>query len=129
MAVITVDVVPQHLTLLDDEYVVEFVSGESVPFGSDGELAVVRAPDGTTRVRRAGAGAGERERWVAFYSGGTAHGLDTPGMTVSVVAPLSAAGCPIFVASTATADLVLVPLTQRQLAVDALTAAGHTVAD
>ncbi|RXZ72916.1 ACT domain-containing protein [Agromyces albus] len=127
MAVITVDVVPQHLALLDGEYAVEPVSGESVPIGSDYELAVVRAPDGTTRVRRASET--DRERWLAFYSGGTAHGLETPGMTVSVIAPLSAAGCPIFVASTATADLVLVPLTHRQLAVDALIAAGHTVAD
>lgn len=127
MAVITVDVVPQHLALLDDEYVVELVSGEAVPLGSGGEVAVVRAPDGTTRVRRARET--DSERWLAFYSGGSAHGLDTPGMTVSVVAPLSAAGCPIFVASTATADLVLVPLAQRRLAVDALVGAGHTVAD
>lgn len=65
--------------------------------------------------------------WVALYTGGTAHDLETTGMTVALIAPLSAAGIPIFVTSTLSADLVLVPTESVERAETALRTAGHIV--
>lgn len=119
---ISIGVVPQTLRLLDGEFVIEaFVSSSA----DQSALVMTHAPDGSTQVRTAQPT--DSEKWVAFFSGDTAHDLDTPGMTVSVVAPLSAAGCAVFVASTATADIVLVPTAARERAIGALRDAGHTV--
>ena len=60
--------------------------------------------------------------------GDTAHGLDLPGMLAALLEPLAAAAVPVFVASTFHADLVLVPESDTGRAVEALRAAGHTVA-
>lgn len=67
--------------------------------------------------------------WIGLYTGGTSHDLDTVGMTVSLIAPLSVAGIPIFVASTMSADLVFVPAPSFEVAVSSLVAAGHSVVD
>lgn len=124
-ATVTIAVVAQRLRVLPGRLVVEAVPREEASAAQGTWTVLVGAPEGLTRVREAAPG--DDECWVALYSDGTAHDLDTPGMTVSVLAPLAAAGCPVFVASTAAADLVLVPADDLPRAVAALRAAGHTV--
>ena len=126
MASLTIQIVPQQIVLLEGEYKIEHTPAGVEAVGEHGDLMVARSPEGTTRVRRAEPD--ERDRWLAFYSGGSAHGLDEPGMTVSIAAPLSASGCSIFVVSTAVADVVLVPSAQLDTASAALRSVGHVVA-
>lgn len=124
---IAVTVVPQHLELLPGSFVIEQPAADStVSAAEEGWTVVTNSREGVTRVRPAREGESV-DRWVAFYSGGTAHGLDVPGMTVSLLAPLSAASCALYVASTAVADLVFVPQGDQDLAVSALSEAGHIV--
>lgn len=118
-----------RLVLLDAEYRLEHVphAGAGVP-DDDGWLALVRAPDGLTILRAAAPNTPAAERWAAFWDRDAGHGLDVPGLLLSVIAPLAGAGVPVFVTSTFSADLVLVPLARRADAVAALTAHGHDVA-
>ena len=119
----TVPIVAQHVRRLPGRYL---VSGSAPEVTADANrLITVSMTDDPTVVEAAG----ENGDWVALYTGGTAHDLDTPGMTVSLIAPLSAAGIPIFVASTASADLVLVPVRALQAARSSLIAAGHIFHD
>lgn len=113
----TISLVAQDLEVLPERYA---VSGDDVV----GREALVRvsAPDGLAVVRRDPEGT-----WRALFSGATAHELEAPGMTVSVLAPLAAAEIPVFVASTTTADLVLVPALALERAAATLREAGHTV--
>lgn len=120
--VLSVPIVAQHVRVLPGRYSV--IAGRVATGGSHDVLVSVDIEDEQTPVTRGREDAGE---WTALYTGGTAHGLDTPGMTVSLVAPLSTAGIPIFVASTSTADVVLVPAEKIDAATAALTDAGHTV--
>lgn len=124
-ATVTIAMVAQRLRVLPGRLVVEAVPPEETSAAQGTWRVLVGAPEGLTRVREAAPGEGDH--WVALYSDETAHDLDTPGMTVSVLAPLAAAGCPVFVASTAAADLVLVPADDLPRAVAALRTAGHTV--
>jgi hypothetical protein len=120
---VTVPIVAQHVRRLPGRYL---VTGSAQEVTADAErLITVSMTDDHTVVEAAG----DEGNWVALYTGGTAHNLETPGMTVSLIAPLSAAGIPIFVASTASADLVLVPLRALQDARSSLIAAGHTFHD
>ena len=122
---LTIEIVPQRIARLDGEFKIEHTPpGVEMP-GAPDDLMVAKSPEGTTRVRRAEPDEGDR--WLAFYSGGSAHGLDEPGMTVSIAAPLSASGCPIFVVSTAVADVVLVQSAQLDSACAALRSVGHIV--
>ncbi|MGM1028265.1 MAG: ACT domain-containing protein [Actinomycetota bacterium] len=118
---IEVRIVPQRLVVLPGELAI--VHGDS----GDERAAVARiqAPDGTTLVRQARDD--DAERFVALFSGGTAHGLDAPGMTTSLLAPLAATGLGAFVVGTATADLLLVPAGSLETAIEALAAAGHVI--
>ncbi|MGC5643361.1 UNVERIFIED_CONTAM: ACT domain-containing protein [Kocuria sp. CPCC 205300] len=119
----TVPIVAQDVRRLPGCYL---VGGSAHEVTADAErLITVSMADDHTVVEAAG----DEGNWVALYTGGTAHDLDTPGMTVSLIAPLSAAGIPIFVASTASADLVLVPLRALPAARSSLIAAGHTFHD
>jgi hypothetical protein len=68
------------------------------------------------------------ERWSAFYSGDTAHGLDAPGRLAALLTPLAADEVTVFVASTFHADLVLVPAAMLPAAIAALQSAGHVIA-
>jgi hypothetical protein len=122
--------VSQHLRIQPGEYVIEHLSQGTVPPPDVDWLALVRAPEGLTIVRRhvvpdepAGG------RWVAFYSGQTAHGLDLPGMLAAVVNPLAQAALPVFVTSTYHADLVFVPAERQHEAAEILRRAGHVVQD
>lgn len=64
--------------------------------------------------------------WAAPYaSGPIPFGLT--GVVTSLVAPLSAAGCPVFVVSTFDGDILMVPSTQFDQACGLLRGAGHTL--
>ena len=117
----------QRIRELEGRYVLELSDVSSAPPAAEDWLALVRAPDGLTVVRRARAGGGE-QRWVALFSGDSAHGADVPGMLAALLVPLAAAAIPVFVASTHGADVVLVPEKRVQGAAAALRAAGHDVA-
>jgi uncharacterized protein len=122
--------VSQHLRIQPGEYVIEHLSQGMVPPSSADWLALVRAPEGLTIVRRPAVSeepAGGR--WVAFYSGQTAHDLDMPGMLAAVVNPLAQAALSVFVTSTYHADLVFVQAERRHEAAEILRRAGHVVQD
>ncbi|MEV7396227.1 ACT domain-containing protein [Aeromicrobium sp. NPDC092404] len=109
----------QVLRWLDDDYTVSdgAASGEV--------LWTVEAPDGRTVV--ATAAETDRETWRALYGDQTSHELDAPGMLAALLVPLAQIGCPVFVASTRSADLVLVPVARVRDAEEALQRAGHEV--
>jgi hypothetical protein len=112
----------QPLRLLTGVLVVER-GADGVP---DDWVALVRAPDGLTVVRRAREGESPAEPWRAFH-GEAAHDLDLPGMLLAVIRPLSEAGLPVFVTSTFDADLVLVPADRVEDAARLLGDAGHEI--
>ena len=64
--------------------------------------------------------------WSALYVGGPIP-FGLTGVVTSLVAPLSAAGCPVFVLSTYDGDVLMVPSTDRDRAGDLLIAAGHAL--
>lgn len=115
----------QHIRELDGRYVLELHAARAAPPAGDW-LALVRAPDGLTVVRRARSGE-EGQRWAALFSGGTPHGADVPGMLAALLAPLAEAGIPVMVASTHGGDVVLVPGERLQAAAAALRSTGHDV--
>ncbi|GII01472.1 ACT domain-containing protein [Planobispora takensis] len=114
----------QHLRIVSPAFVVEQLPHAASP--ENDWVALVRGPEGLTVVRAARPADAE-ERWIGFYGGATAHGLDVPGMLAAIVNPLAAAAIPVFVASTSHADLVLVPQHRERQAVIALKEAGHQV--
>ena len=119
--------VSQRLRIQPGEYVIDHLPQATVPPSTTDWLAAMRAPEGLTIVRPAQPADPAASRWVAFYSGQTAHGLDTPGMLAAVVNPLAQAALSVFVASTYHADLVLVQADHVQEAVEALRQVGHIV--
>jgi uncharacterized protein len=122
--------VSQHLRLQAGEYVIEHLPHGTVLPPSADWTALVRAPEGLTVVRRvAGTDAASEGRWVAFYSGQTAHALDLPGMLAALVSPLAQASIPVFVTSTYHADLIFVPAEHWSEAAGILRRAGHEVDD
>jgi uncharacterized protein len=123
------DRVNQCLRIQPGEYVIEYFPEAAVAPPTADWLALVRAPEGLTIVRPAKPEDPVRDRWVAFYSGQTAHGLDVPGMLAAVVNPLAQAALSVFVASTYHADLVLVQAEHAQAAIGVLRGAGHAVED
>ena len=123
------DRVSQRLRIQPGEYVVEHLPEATVAPPTADWLALVRAPEGLTMVRPVKPEDPARDRWVAFYSGQTAHDLDVPGMLAAVVNPLAQAALSVFVASTYHADLVLVQAEHAQAATGVLRGAGHVVED
>lgn len=120
----------QRLRILPGAYVIELVEdAQGTP--TDRWLAMVRAPEGLTVIREADEqqAVSDDELWVPLYSGGTAHGLDVPGVLAALLAPLAAAGVPVFVASTYDADLIFVPRARLGEASRALIAVGHHLTD
>ncbi|MFI5953439.1 ACT domain-containing protein [Cryptosporangium sp. NPDC051539] len=114
--------VPQSLELRPETFVVERHDNEQIVAGGDW-VALVRAPEGLTVIRTV---SDTPDGWRAF-AGRTAHEIDVPGMLLSIVAPLSGADLPVFVASTYDADLVLVPAAHAGKASELLRDAGHDV--
>jgi hypothetical protein len=118
----------QHVRVQPGEYVIEHLTQDTEPPSATNWLALIRAPEGLTIVRSATSSDEPAvERWTAFYSGQTAHGLDMPGMLAAVVNPLAQAGLPVFVTSTYHADMVLVPTERAHEAAEVLRLAGHTI--
>jgi hypothetical protein len=87
-------------------------------------LAVVFGPAGSTVMRRDDAGA---DAWSALWNGDEAHDVQATGMLSAIVAPLAAAGVPVWVVSSFDGDLVLVPTDRVDEACEVLQAAGHQV--
>ncbi|MGW0478848.1 ACT domain-containing protein [Nonomuraea sp. NPDC003214] len=114
----------QRLRIVSPVFVIERLPHPASP--GDDWVVLVRGPEGLTVVRAAEP-LEPGERWIGFYGGATAHGLDVPGMLAAVVRPLAEAAVPVFVASTFDADLVLVPERSEREAVIALEEAGHHV--
>ncbi|WP_194819609.1 ACT domain-containing protein [Nocardia sp. XZ_19_385] len=115
----------QRLNVVPSRFVIEHFPEATFP-EDDEWIALVRAPEGLTVVRDAPPWV-DAEKWVGFYGGGSAHGLDVPGMLAALVGPLAEAKISVFVASTFHADLVLVPETKLEAATAVLEAAGHRV--
>ncbi|MEU0663216.1 ACT domain-containing protein [Streptomyces lavendulocolor] len=113
-----------RLGVLSTVFVVERLAGTREP-PAGAWHALVRAPEGLTVVRDAGAETAAEDRWTGLYDVDAGHGLDTPGLLASVVGPLAEAEVPVFVVSTYDADLVLVPARRTDDMVVALEAAGH----
>nr|WP_231703851.1 ACT domain-containing protein [Arthrobacter sp. zg-Y179] len=95
----------------------------------DGFISVTRTPQELSIVCPAALAPADAEidgTWAAFYaSGPIPFGLT--GVVASLVAPLSAAGCPVFVVSTFDGDVLMVPSPQYDQALALLRAAGHTL--
>ncbi|WP_314094612.1 ACT domain-containing protein [Microbacterium foliorum] len=62
--------------------------------------------------------------WAALYVGGPIP-FGLTGVVTSLVSPLSAIGCPVFVVSTYDGDVLMVPRGDADRAEEALTNAGH----
>lgn len=65
--------------------------------------------------------------WRALYAGGPIP-VGMTGVVASLVDPLAAIGCPVFVVSTFDGDVLMTPGDRHADAVTALQAAGHTIA-
>ncbi|WP_284251560.1 ACT domain-containing protein [Litorihabitans aurantiacus] len=65
--------------------------------------------------------------WRALYADG-AIPFGLTGVVASLVDPLAAIGCPVFVVSTFDGDVLMTPGDRHADAVGALRAAGHTIA-
>lgn len=82
------------------------------------ELSIV-CPTGS-----APAGAELDGPWVALYAAGPIP-FGLTGVVTSLVSPLSAMECPVFVISTYDGDVLMVPSPQAERAREALARAGH----
>jgi len=112
------------LRVLDGSYVLDRPpEGTDVDLRAD-VLAVVFGPDGSTVMRRDDAGA---DAWSALWNGDEAHDVQATGMLSAIVAPLAAAGVPVWVVSSFDGDLVLVPTDRVDEVREVLQAVGHQV--
>jgi len=90
-------------------------------------LSITRTPQELSivcPVELTPAGAVIEGTWSALYAGGPMP-FGLTGVVTSLVAPLSAAGCPVFVVSTFDGDVLMVQSSDLGRARDLLTAAGH----
>jgi hypothetical protein len=95
----------------------------------DGYVSVTRTPQELSivcRAEHAPAGAEIDGPWSALYAGGPIP-FGLTGVVTSLVAPLSAAGCPVFVVSTFDGDILMVPSAEMEGARVLLAQAGHTL--
>ncbi|WP_211282126.1 ACT domain-containing protein [Diaminobutyricimonas aerilata] len=95
----------------------------------DGFVSITRTPQELSIVCRSESAPEDAEidgPWTAVYaSGPIPFGLT--GVVTSLVAPLSAVGCPVFVVSTFDGDVLMFPTASRDQAREQLAAAGHTL--
>ena len=127
-----------HLRPLVGDYVIaRLPAGAAVPSTllsappGNGFVSVTRTPQELSIVCPADAaptGATIDGTWTALYVGGPIP-FGLTGVVTSLVAPLSAAGCPVFVLSTFDGDILMVPSARGDQARDLLTAAGHTLTE
>ncbi|WP_231626744.1 ACT domain-containing protein [Streptomyces apocyni] len=117
----------QRLRVLSTRLTVELLpEGDVGSVPAQAWWALIRGPEGLTVIREAPDPSGDIEQWAALY-GENAHELDEPGMLAALLEPLARAGVPVFVASTFSSDLVLVPVARLGEAARALEAARHEV--
>jgi hypothetical protein len=114
----------QTLRVLGGSYVLERPADVIGVDLRAGVLAVVSGPDGATVMRRDDAG---EDAWSALWNGDEAHDVQATGMLSAIVAPLGAAGVPVWVVSGFDGDLVFVPAGRLDEACEVLQAAGHQV--
>ena len=95
----------------------------------DGFVSITRTPQELSIVCPAAlapAGAEIDGTWAALYAAGPIP-FGLTGVVTSLVAPLSAAGCPVFVVSTFDGDILMVPSQQYDQARRLLHTAGHSL--
>lgn len=126
-----------HLRTLPGEYVIARYAPETdiAPMlpglaASAALLSVTRTGQELSIVCEASAapeGAEIDGPWRALYAGGPIP-FGLTGVVTSLVSPLSAIGCPVFVVSTFDGDVLMVPTGTYDEACAALREAGHTLA-
>jgi hypothetical protein len=114
----------QNLRVLEGRFVLARVTDARAVAAEPDLLALVLGPDGGAAMRRDDTA---EDAWAALWNGDDAHDPDATGMLSAVVAPLAAAGLPVWTAASYDGDLVLVPAGRIQEAADALRRAGHPV--
>ena len=114
----------QTLRVLDGSYVLDRPADVTEVLPRADVLAVVFGPDGITVMRREDTG---EDAWSALWNGDEAHEVQATGMLSAIMAPLAAAGVPVWVVSGYDGYLVLVPADRLNEASDVLQAAGHQV--
>ncbi|MFV0284809.1 MAG: ACT domain-containing protein [Demequina sp.] len=107
------DVAPVLAEMLRAESLVSFTQ-------TDQEISIVCDSDA------APAGAELDGPWRALYAGGPIP-FGLTGVVASLVDPLAAIGCPVFVISTFDGDVLMTPSDRHDEATRALRGAGHTV--
>jgi hypothetical protein len=98
--------------------------------GKGSFVSITRTPQEVSIVCPAGAippGAEIEGPWAALYVGGPIP-FGLTGVVTSLVSPLSAIGCPVFVVSTYDGDVLMFPRPDADRAEIALTEAGHVLA-
>jgi hypothetical protein len=93
-------------------------------------VSVTRTPQELSVVCPVGAAPAGAELdgpWVALYAAGPIP-FGLTGVVTSLVSPLSAVGCPVFVVSTFDGDVLMVPSANADRARAALIGAGHVLA-
>lgn len=120
-----------RLTLLPDAYAIARLAPDApVPDWAKGRFtSLTRTEDElsiTTPEARIPPGVEASRGWRAFRVD-TLADLDTPGVALAAIAPVSTAGLGVFLVSTALRDYLLVNGATLDRAIAALRAAGHTV--
>lgn len=96
----------QTLRVLHGSYVLDRPADVTEVVPRADVLAVAFGPDGSTVMRRDDTG---ENAWSALWNGDEAHDVQATGMLSAIVAPLAAGGVPVWVCSSYSGDLVLVP--------------------
>lgn len=109
----------QTLRVLHGSYVLDRPAGVTEVVPRADVLAVVFGPDGSTVMRPDDTG---EDAWSALWNGDEAHDVQATGMLSAIVAPLAAGGVPVWVCSSYSGDLVLVPTDRLDKASEVLPA-------
>lgn len=128
-----VQIVPQVCSLLPGRYAIARVPPESPApawaFASQGVASVTRTTDELSVVCLAAlipAGVRSDAGWCCLKVKGP-FAFDQVGILSSFAVPLAQAGVGIFAISTFDTDYILVKENQRDLAINALVSAGHSI--
>ena len=114
----------QNVRVLEGRFALERVTDPRAVAVDADLLALVLGPDGGATMRRDDTA---EDAWTALWNGDDAHDPEATGMLSALVAPLAAAGIPVWTAASYDGDVVLVPAGRLEEALDALRGAGHRV--
>lgn len=122
----------QNLRVLEGRFVLSRVTDIGSVAVDANLLAFVAGPDGGASMRRAEAagdttGNAADAGWAALWNGDDAHDPEATGMLSAIVGPLAAGFLPVWTAASYDGDLVLVPASRLDEAVQLLRLAGHRV--